>query len=354
MSVTLTSYPSASSAYYAVNNPLLYSFVASGRSAGAYNDYSYTGTFVNNNRLVLSGHKTERTDIKKGDVIRIVTPVYDLVLGVLAVNFTVILGQNITEVYLSENVPSPQTSITVTGIKDYRVECRLFHGRKEQNNVGAYIMRQVGNVVAIPPDSDGIVIFDVRPYLKSFVDISNPINIQKKNTIDEGIWGRFYVQYREKWEGDGKGDEDGWTPSTPGSSVMRYWVSGVKQVKSVGDVSMYPYITITDAVTMGEFLTAFNMPEYYIGYPNEISFAWKEEAAYNALTSVERKLTPLRAEISKTETDLLIEGVQGINRLQLIDATGADFLEVSIETDPTAPIQYVNVGYVQAQYFEIQ
>jgi len=351
MSVTLVSYPSNASRYYAVNNPLLYKFQATGRGGGAYGNFNYLGTFVTQNVAVVFGVYNKRNDVRAGDVIKIQTNVWTIITTVSSVVFN---SAGNTEIYLVANVPSTQQSPIITSINDYRVECRVFHGRKEQEQGGSLVMRQVGNVISIPPDSAGVVELYVNTFLKSFVDLSNTINLQKKNTSDDGVWGRFYVQYREKWDNDGKAIEDGWTPSSPGSSVMRWWVSAVKQIKSEGDVSMFPKVTPPDDPSMGKFLTSFEKPEYYVGYPNEISFIWKNEADWKALESKEVKLNQSQEVTATVETDLLTEGYQAVNRLSLTDASTAAFLVVSIETDLAAPEQYVNVGYVQANYFEIQ
>jgi hypothetical protein len=347
--ITLSAYPEQGEnrKYLAINNPLLHKFQADGKGGGAYYSYSYnliaSGT-VDGKQVELSGNRVGT--IRPGDVILINNTT---IRNVVSVEYG--SGSNKTFVFIDTFIAFSLGG-TIKSLNNYRGEFRIFHGKKDINQMGDLINRQVGVNFEITPDSTGLIEFDAQPFLKSFVDFRTLIDIVKKNTVDRGVWGRFYIQYRERWEGDNKSSETGW--ATTGT---RWWVSAVRQLRTFSGVSMLPEINSDPFATgspepLGQFLTAFAEPEYYVGYPNEISFGWPEYSDFAFLTFKEETLNPSKVVTATVTTEMLNEGRQEINRVKIGNYPDAKYVRLSINTTVDPSESYVEPSYVQELYVE--
>ncbi|TVR40866.1 MAG: hypothetical protein EA392_02945 [Cryomorphaceae bacterium] len=319
-----------------------------GKGGGAFNTYNLTaatvGSGTGSNVNFINGNVTQIVTV--GDIVRVsgVT-----IANVTFVEFIQPLNQTRVDVDASLTFGTDES---FQSINNYRAEIRIYHGRKELTTGGALINNQVGVNHEATPDMDGVLGFNVQTYLKPFIDFSKKLGVSSKNTPDEGIWGRFYLQYRERFDGDGKGTETGWV-TTPN----RWYVSAVKQLKSVGAVNMFPFLRNFDPGTIPyippiRFLTSFAEPEYYPGYPNEISFIWPEQSGVLFIQAVEQKLNMQKAVQSSVTTVLSTTGRQEVNRILLAEYTTPGFVTIELEqeTDPTEG--YVAPNYVQINYFE--
>ena len=349
--ITLISYPEAGDRhkYYAVNNPIIYTFQMDGHGGGAYNTYSMVVSgvgFGDGRQCQLLGD--HRNIIRVGDTIKI----NDIhIRTITATGFVVSTGF----MFFSINSPVPRTlNATITSVSNYRAELRVFHGRKEIDLFsGQLIMQQVGTNIEATPDASGIIQFNVQPYLKPFINFDTLLSPGKKNTVDRGVWGRFYVQARERYQNDGKDDTSGWLPETPTHANMRWWVSGVRQLRQPSGVSMHPEINSSPSigVPMGKFLTSWKEPEYYIGYPNEIAFGWPDVLGFGFLRLREEKLSPTKQTETVRNFALLNEGRQEINRLRIDDYTASGFIRLSVEPF-SGTESYVQPGYVLQNFVE--
>lgn len=346
MAITLQSYPAGDnlSRYFAVNNPLIFTFAMTGRGAGAFNVYSVTaltvGSGTGNTTMIFSGNLT--TTITPGDIVLIDGSLIRTVLSVIYDSM-----QKMTFIAVDSSIPFGN-NINVSSIQDYRAEIRVFQGKKELS-AGGLVNRQVGVEKEITSDGQGIVRFNVQQYLKPFVSFDQSLFFDhSKNTPDRGLWGRFILQYRERYAGDGLGIDDNWQ-----STQMRWYISAVKQLKNPGSVSMFPQARIFNGSnTPLQFLTSFEMPEYYPGYPNEISFIWPDVDGMRFLQVTEKKLNQKKQVQDTTITVLGTNGRQEVNRILLKNETQPGFVTVQIEqeTDPTE--SYVAPNYVEELYFE--
>lgn len=337
--------------YYAVNNPLVYTFQAGGAGAGAFNTYSFTGRVGIGDGKICVFPISVLNSVRVGDII-LIDGRHIRTIAVIR-NISTLHSQ--FEAVLNIGVP-PQMATSIVSINNYRSEFRVFHGRKELSG-GQLLMRQVGVNVEATPDAQGIIKFNVQPYLKPFVSLSGLLTLGKKNTVDRGVWGRFYVQYRERWEGDGKDSESGWIPNPPGHINMRWWVSAVRQLKQASGVSMHPEINSNPYELgippwpLGHFLTSWKRPEYYVGFPNEVSFGWPDLPEFAFLNLREEVLGMSRQVISSRHFTLLTEGRQEINRVRIAAHTVGGFVRISIS--PFAGSEaYVQPGYVLQGYVE--
>lgn len=353
--ITLKSFPQGDnlSKYYAVNNPIVYTFEATGKGSGAYNVYSFLAENIGagpNNTII--NIATDVTKVmRQGDIIVIG---YSEIRNVVSLQF--IQAQNRTVVTIDEPTLIAN-NVPIDSINNYRAEFRIFHGRKEVDGLGNLIMQQVGVNITGTSNVDGIIKLNIQPYLKSFIDLQNLKNISKINSVDRGLWGRFTVQYRERFDGDGVAPEQSWVPGTIELANMRWYISGVKQIKSRGAGSMFPFVK-TGVTSPGdpriEFTTAFAEPEYYVGYPNEVSFIWPEiGGGYNFLKVRQQKLDSGKNVTATTDTVLFTEGRQEVNRLRIGNYTSAGFVRLSLIEDVEPSEGYVQAGYVIEGYFEL-
>ena len=349
--ITLISYPETGDRhkYYAVNNPIIYTFQMDGHGGGAYNTYSILTDgvgFGNGKQGQISSDR--RGVIRVGDIIKI-GGVH--IRTVVSVGY--VLATDKTFFSINQAVPM-QLNVTITSVNNYRAELRVFHGKKDiEPFSGQLIMQQAGTNIEATPDASGIIQFNVQPYLKPFINFDTLLSPGKKNTVDRGVWGRFYVQARERYQNDGKDDTSGWLPETPTHANMRWWVSGVRQLRQPSGVSMHPEINSAPSigVPMGKFLTSWKEPEYYIGYPNEIAFGWPDVLGFGFLRLREEKLSPTKQTETVRNFALLNEGRQEINRLRIDDYTASGFIRLSVEPF-SGTESYVQPGYVLQNFVE--
>jgi len=347
--ITLSAYPEQGEnrKYLAINNPLIHKFHADGKGGGGYYAYSYdliaAGT-VDGKQVEMSGNRIGT--IRPGDVVLINA---SIIRNVVNVEYG--SGSNKTFVFIDTSVPFSAGG-TIQSLNNYRGEFRVFHGKKEINQMGDLVNKQVGVNFELTPDSTGLIEFDAQPFLKSFVDFRTLISITKKNTVDPGVWGRFYLQYRERWEGDGKAAETGWA-----NTDIRWWVSAVRQLRTFSGVSMLPEINSDPFITgspepLGQFLTAFQEPEYYVGYPNEIAFGWPDYPSFGFLTFKEELLNPAKTVTATVSTEMLNEGRQEVNRVKIGNYPDARYVRLSVDTTVDPSEGYVQANYVQELYVE--
>jgi hypothetical protein len=352
--IVLQSYPEVGQKkrYLAINNPLIYKFTTSGKGGGGFFAYEYPALLVGSSgggQIELSEDRTGT--VKPGDVILINnTSIRNVV------NTQYLPISNRTLIFIDQIIAGSAGGV-IKSLNNYRGEFRVFHGRKQQTTGGALINAQVGVNFEFTPDINGIINFNVQPFLKSFVDFRTLISTTKKNTADGGVWGRFYIQYRERWDGDGKDNETGWAPDPVVDANFRWWVSAVRQIRTESGVSMFPQINsdpfeIFDPEPLGQFLTAFNEPEYYVGYQNEIAFGWPEYGGYNFLTLKEERLNAAKQVQASTLFDMLNEGRQEINRIKIGNYTDTYYVRLSIDPTADPSESYVQANYVQELYVE--
>ncbi len=348
--ITLQSYPSAASNHFAVGNPLYYTFHSNVKGGGAFRSYEFTAAFINETKIRVNSSYlgVERT----GDAIAITINGTTEIRNIISIS----AGGGFYRINIDGSAFAYTEEPEIKTVNNYRIQLKLFHGQKEVQGSNL-VMQQVGGISEITPDIHGSARFDVQKYLKPFVDYQKTLLEAKKNTIDNGCWGRFYVQYREKFDGDGQEDNDNWTPEA-NPSVMRWWLAGAKQLKSVGGVSMSPYVRYTvefpeGFITIGKILTAFTEPEYYAGYPNEASFFWVRQAELYYLNFLEQDKTINKVNDGVVrKTELLSEGYEALNRVVLNTDKTKGFLEIGIEINEEAEENYVAPGYVNVGYFE--
>ena len=346
--ITLISYPETGDRhkYYAVNNPIIYTFQMDGHGSGAYNTYlfQHVGEWGTLGRL--TGDRTGT--LRVGDII--------LIGGITIRTITELWYDSHTNITMFR-VKNPGTlfahSTTIASVNNYRAELRVFHGKKDIDDEGVLIMQQVGTNIEATPDASGIIQFNVQPYLKAFVDFDSLLTPGKKNTIDRGVWGRFYVQARERYEGDGKDALTGWLPETPTHANMRWWVSGVRQLRQPSGVSMHPDINSMPSLSepLGQFLTSWAEPEYYTGFPNEIAFGWPDVLPAAFLSLREEKLNAAKQSETVRNFALLTEGRQEVNRLRIDDYATGGFIRLSVVLFSGTP-GYVQPGYVLQDFVE--
>jgi hypothetical protein len=341
--ISLVSYPSTLSRVYAVHNPLNYTFLSTARGAGAFNVYEFNCGPAASNFFIIKPNQA--TLLRVGDVIT--------VNGIMTnIEKITELNPGASEVIVSPNHNISSSNVVVKSVNNYRAEFRIFHGRKETDSLGNQVMKQVGPTKEATPSATGSIKLNVQPYLKPFIRPDKNLSSTRKNTIDTGLWGRFFVQWRERFDGDDFNTEDNWAPATPTAANMRWYISAVRQYFAES-VSMYPFVrTVGPGVVEGEFLSAFNYPTYIQGVPNEISFMWFNGLNTEFLRVKEQKLNNSKSAFdSPAITPLLTDGREEINRIRLGSYTHDGFITVTVE-ETTGSEGYVQPGYVLEGYFE--
>lgn len=185
----------------------------------------------------------------------------------------------------------------------------------------------------------------LRSYLYSAydVDFENGINCK-----DNGNSIKIYIKYQvitSDTEGTIVSDE----------SNYLYVTNTAKQPGDAYGQNMAEYVPYgVDGVIKAKFLSNFDEPVYFPGYPFTISFIYSENIIGHELKLLEERKNINEAFVSDLETDLDITQGHFINYLKLQDSydSNVKYVDISISTGAAVDELYVYVGYVENGYTE--
>lgn len=215
--------------------------------------------------------------------------------------------------------------------------------------------------------SDEVII--VRPYSegRAEINVQNFItdNLKKElgfqydaiNYIDNNAWGKFTMKWREMWTGVGVG-------SWVNDPYTYYFIDGVKYLGNTYGQNYFDYLPVAyELGTPAKFMTMFNKPTYFVGYPFDLSFIYPDLAFIDGidveLPSIPMRLRQTRKNLSgqtlNSQTDLLDSGKSpGIAHVMLNETlpSGCKFVDVYLDTGTIVPASYYDSGYLADGYFD--
>lgn len=188
------------------------------------------------------------------------------------------------------------------------------------------------------PNINGIVSIDFQRILKALLTKSNDYNYDDINILDENLSTYFTFRYREKWlNSDQVTPEPSWTALS--SEV--YVVNAAMQIGDYGGGNLEDYsIKDTNYSERVKFLTKFERPKIFHGYPFDISFYWWTYVAQPSMLArinIDRRRWT-GAFISNDVVNLENDLGYGIHRFKINPMVAAqlDHLTVNMEAMPEA------------------
>ena len=205
------------------------------------------------------------------------------------------------------------------------------------------------------PDSTGRGSVDVSSFLKNIIGYQDNFKYDVLNEKDETLGSPYNITYSENWqlfEGEFSGLSN---------TLLRFGVNSAKQIQDLYGQNMGEYvpfwIDLLTPVPFAKFLSDFESPTYFPGFPFSLSFIYSEylvgietfrhQENFDLNGNLATVIPPI--ELSNGNT-------QEVNRL-LIDEgsfpTSTLVADVWLETEGVIDcVEYLQPGYVQIGYVE--
>jgi hypothetical protein len=358
MSISTTSYPSRiiegstlKSRYHSAFNPIIYAlqrkdYVVSSVTKYALPDAETTRTTsappVSSYDIVvtLASPITGDDVVTEGDFIYLKSGNYDAVGEVIA-------AYSLTQFRLH----IPWTGNSVGGFINlntsrigYYVETEVL---VEQN--GIY---EVAGTIRSVPDTKGAIELDASEWVQIYVDLRNQYQYDgAPNKAERETSGIFNLRYTEAWQ-----DNEGTAKSaTITDSAYQFYMGSVRQVMDEYGQNMAVFVPHYPKVASAEWLTDFEKPTYFPGYPFDISFIFSDlMSGYTCSRRVREYDQNLVINVAQADESLDISERFYVNRMS-IDEPAIDTAEVQMEIilNTTVPSvdRAVEDGYVDPEYW---
>jgi len=175
------------------------------------------------------------------------------------------------------------------------------------------------------PLSNGILSVDVSAFLKSLVGYTNAFDYSIINWKDSTLGGRYNITYAEFWT-DYSGNFSGIS-----NTLLYYFSNSAKQLQDVYGSNMGEFVPFPTSTTKAKFLSDFNSPTYFVGYPFSLSFIYSDAIAEVEITRHEQPRDINNNTVGGEDTDVLTpDHALGVNRLMIGESYGATVKMVDV------------------------
>jgi hypothetical protein len=194
---------------------------------------------------------------------------------------------------------------------------------------------------------DGRMRLDCSDFISDILtkeELTTPSGV---NFRDDSVWCRFYISLAERYTG--------YSGTENVDPTMYYAVDAVKDLLSDYGQNMCDYLPFGVTYTpQAKFLTAFDKPTYFPGYPFELSFIYPPDLPAS-ITREEDEFTSSGSAISNVSTAIDNSKQGGVNRLRLSGtySSGTAQLDVYLQADSAPQLGYYNDNYIADDYFEL-
>jgi hypothetical protein len=196
---------------------------------------------------------------------------------------------------------------------------------------------------------NGSLKVNLSSFIKAYLSHNYSPNFSNGiNSKDSGSTIKFYIKYQLN------------TSTTTGSIISDesnylYVTNSVKQIGEVYGQNMAEFVPYgQEDVLKAKFLTKFDEPVYFDGYPFTLSFIYSELIINHELKLVEDRKNINAVHLSSNETQLDTSQGYSINYIKLQDSytSNVEYVDVSISTGQPKSENYVYQGYVTQGYQE--
>jgi len=202
------------------------------------------------------------------------------------------------------------------------------------------------------PDSTGLLLCDVSGAIKSTLETADTCGFTLINQKNAGMSGSFYLGYGVTYK---FGSTQITTVETVDATTY-YWINAAKQVTGqtvlgMGGYgqNMAEYVPFNMTGSAAKFLTMFNTPTKFTGYPFTLGFIYSEDFQTTYLERHQINYNINRqATSAESDQTLLVSEMFYANDLQIADedATTTE-MDVWLETGSTIADGYVESGGIQ-------
>lgn len=205
------------------------------------------------------------------------------------------------------------------------------------------------------PDATGRITADIQQWLQPLIRAIDEFDYLQTSVGDPNLGQPFNIQVREYWTSNGYTD---WTDLV--DTNLHYIINGVKQAgqtygQNFGEYVMFPPDTASPPTegSRGKFLTMFESPVYFDGYPFDLAFIYSDEydADGRTMQRVEQNVDVNGSELGIT-ADLLLDYSGYVNRLTLRGGYTSDVAGVYVTLRTEGDGAYVDDGYVDPGYVD--
>ena len=192
----------------------------------------------------------------------------------------------------------------------------------------------------VRPAVNGVFDFDPHGYLLSYAELDDRFlyNAINKKQVRQG--SRFVFTYKENWTGSAN------TESRPSSANTFYWANGIKQLQEKYNFNLAKHVLFPSLDT-AKFMSDFDKPTYFPGFPFSLSFIWSDKVAGRQLQRVEDDFV---GAVAATNLDAS-QGL-AVNRVMLAGGYPSSVSEIDVWLNDNGAINlhYVKPGYVAEGY----
>jgi len=199
------------------------------------------------------------------------------------------------------------------------------------------------------PFKVGDFVVDVSNFVRGYLYSQYNPDLNELNSIDNGASLRFYIEYTQILE------NESFTFQTDKNNP----VHAVHSANKIGDVNgsnLKRFVPVpTEMENKAKFLTAFESPVMFEGYPFSLSFIFDSSLGGKEIYLNSKELNINKSEIDTYSYRLDESKINRVNYLvvpNLVNSEAA-YVNARLTTGNDMPIYYVDEGYVDDGYTQI-
>jgi hypothetical protein len=279
-----------------------------------------------------------------GDEIYVNSGVYQGVFTVAAVN-----GAYITiDTPFIGNGSSGHLNM-VQRLTNFKSYIKVYHG----------VTGQLIDTYYSKPDGTGLLLQDVSGAISSIVDTQFNAIQSQINRPNTGISGSFTIRYGATYKFIFPSLTIDLTIPEVKDNKLYYWSSAAKQIDGNTSLGMNgvgqnlkEYVPKNIVSSAAKFLTAFERPTYFEGFPFFLSFIYDDDFDVNYLERHQQDVNVNGASVgAETNNNLFVNGRGYVNQMNIrTPNTGAKAFDVWLEVGDVIVDGYVEAGYVDLGY----
>lgn len=224
--------------------------------------------------------------------------------------------------------------------KNYYVQTKIWG--VDQNNT--YF--EVG-LMDTKPLANGVVQLNVNGFLKTITEFTDIFQYNQINKKIARSGGRFVIQTREVW----KNYEGAFSAFSENNAF--FWVNGAKQIKESFNFNMGVWVPFQNYFPkVANFISAFEKPTYFDGYPFSLTFIYSEKLAGRQIARVEDRFNLNGSVVSNATNNLITDQNSSINRLMIAGGYSSNIVESDVWLEDVG-VGVINIfagGYVAPGY----
>lgn len=198
----------------------------------------------------------------------------------------------------------------------------------------------------LKPGNDGRMRLDASDFINGYLS-KDLVTITPINQADKRVYGKFYIGYSERWTGYSDTE-------TIDSAGDYYFVDAASELQSTYGQNLMEYLTHgVDVSPKPKFLTDFNVPTYWPGYPFDLSVIMNNSETYG-ITREEDQFDGAGNSLANTSFSLNLSDQPAVHRMRLSGsfASGTKYIEVYLKANSIVQRSYYDNYYHASGYHE--